>query len=108
MTSAVMDDDGDADYDEGEKPEATIQSSETIEVEPYTPHISGEGEWLLGDINLGASIQCSINPERDLSTAQRARQILRNGGTIRVKSHSSFPDDAMVRFQDTKLGLDDC
>ena len=57
MTSAVMDDDGDADYDEGEKSEATIQSSETIKVEQYTPHINGEGDWLLSDIDLGASIQ---------------------------------------------------
>jgi hypothetical protein len=53
MTSAVMDDVGDGDDDEREKPETTVQSSETINVEQYTPHVNNRGEWLLSDIDLG-------------------------------------------------------
>ncbi|KAF8583161.1 Hydantoinase/oxoprolinase [Ramaria rubella] len=86
---------------EGDPPKVTISLTDGIDVEQYIPHINSKGEWILSEVDLewiaeGCGILGTGGGGSPYPPYIMARQILRDGGIIRVISHDSLPDDAIV------------
>ncbi|KAF8582179.1 Hydantoinase/oxoprolinase [Ramaria rubella] len=102
MVSAAMDNAGNAEiYEEGKKRAAALQSDETIDIQRYIPRVSDKGEWFLSETDLewiseGCGILGTGGGGSPYPPFIMARQIIRDGGKIRVISHDSLPDDAVV------------
>ncbi|EPQ56795.1 hypothetical protein GLOTRDRAFT_92967 [Gloeophyllum trabeum ATCC 11539] len=107
--STVIEDFADAEegYVEGEKLAANGEAGfveRKIDIATYRPTINEKGEWLLSEVDLEWIQEgCGIlgtggggSPYPPFIIETRAREILREGGCIKVISSDSLPDDAMM------------
>ncbi|GJJ11739.1 hypothetical protein Clacol_005977 [Clathrus columnatus] len=89
-----------------------LELDPSIDIDTYVPVINGEGEWMLSETDLewiaegcgilGTGGGGSPYPPFIITHAdhtRRARQIIRDGGTIRVISDNSLSDDDLVSLR---------
>ncbi|THU96615.1 Hydantoinase/oxoprolinase [Dendrothele bispora CBS 962.96] len=79
---------------------ADVDSTVKVDYENYLPKIVGN-EWVLSETDLffimeGCGILGTGGGGSPYPTYLMCRQILREGGTIRIIDHSSLPDDAQI------------
>ncbi|KAF8519819.1 hypothetical protein JB92DRAFT_3112076 [Gautieria morchelliformis] len=90
-----------SDEDESTKAEPKRDPIGRIDVEDYRPYINANEEWMLSELDLewiadGCGILGTGGGGSPYPSYIMARQILRDGGNIRVISHDSLPDDATI------------
>ncbi|KZT25156.1 Hydantoinase/oxoprolinase [Neolentinus lepideus HHB14362 ss-1] len=96
--------DSDEAYQEGEKESANGDAGfveEKIDIAAYRPTINEQGEWILSEIDLewiqeGCGILGTGGGGSPYPPFIMARQVLREGGCIKVISHASLADDALI------------
>ncbi|EIN06702.1 Hydantoinase/oxoprolinase [Punctularia strigosozonata HHB-11173 SS5] len=100
-SSNVMEDREETEEPEGENDSKSGDRIIRIDVNTYVPQINAKREWILSEIDLawiaeGCGILGTGGGGSPYPPQIMARQILRDGGEIRVISSDSLPDDAVI------------
>ncbi|KAF8524144.1 Hydantoinase/oxoprolinase [Hysterangium stoloniferum] len=86
---------------ESEKKPTVTPSESVVDIDSYRPTVNKQGEWLLSETDLewiseGCGVMGTGGGGSPYPAFIMARQILRDGGNIRVISGKSLPDDALI------------
>jgi len=89
------------DEQETDKTHVVASSEPVIDIDNYRPTVNKQGEWLLSETDLewiseGCGVMGTGGGGSPYPAFIMARQILRDGGNIRVISEKSLPDDALI------------
>jgi hypothetical protein len=103
-SSSTLDDNGDVEENEGENVSKGGDRNVRVDASIYVPHINDKHEWMLSEVDLawiaeGCGILGTGGGGSPYPPQIMARQILRDGGQIRVISDDSvrgLADDAMI------------